>query len=178
MSSIALLQVEQLSKRYSGQVALESVCFDVREGEVLGIIGPNGSGKTTLLECLTGLQPADGGYVRWQGHLLPPARRKRAMFYIPDGIAPYADHSAAAVLQFVASVHRQPQGAVGDVVEALGLGSVLSKNVGALSKGYRRRLLLALGLITPHRLLVMDEPFDGFDPRQTREVMMLLRKTA
>lgn len=177
-SPTALLQVEQLAKRYGDQVALADVAFDVREGEVLGIIGPNGSGKTTLLECLTGLQPADDGRVRWLGQLLPRAWRRRAMFYIPDGIAPYAEHPVHAVLRFVASVHRRPPKAMQDAIEALGLGPVLQKNVGILSKGYRRRLLLALGLIAPHRLLVMDEPFDGFDLRQTREVMTLLRAAA
>jgi ABC-type multidrug transport system ATPase subunit len=81
----ALLQVRQLTKLYGEQVALLDVAFDVREGEVLGVIGPNGSGKTTLLECVTGLQPADDGQVRWQGQLLPRGQRRRAMFYIPEG---------------------------------------------------------------------------------------------
>jgi ABC-type multidrug transport system ATPase subunit len=173
-----LLQVEHLAKRYGDQIALADVAFDVREGEVLGIIGPNGSGKTTLLECLAGLQPADSGQVRWLGQALPRDRRKRAMFYIPDGIAPFAEHPVQAVLRFMASTHRQSTKAMQDATEALGLGPVLHKTVGTLSKGYRRRLLLALGLIAPHPMLVMDEPFDGFDLRQTRDVMMLLRATA
>ncbi|MBI3677920.1 MAG: ABC transporter ATP-binding protein [Proteobacteria bacterium] len=173
-----MLQVEGLAKRYRDQVALADVDFDVREGEILGVIGPNGSGKTTLLECLTGLQPADSGKVRWWGEPLMRDQRKRAMFYVPDGIAPYAEHPVHAVLSFVASVYRQPLRAKHDAIEALELGPVLQKNVGTLSKGFRRRLLLALGLIAPHGLLVMDEPFDGFDLRQTRDVMTLLRATA
>jgi len=76
----ALLQVRQLTKLYGEQIALRDVAFDVHEGEVLGIIGPNGSGKTTLLECVTGLQPADDGQVRWLGQSLPRGRRRRAMF--------------------------------------------------------------------------------------------------
>jgi ABC-2 type transport system ATP-binding protein len=175
VSSGGLLRVERLTKRYGDDVALADVAFDVLEGEALGLIGPNGSGKTTLLECVTGLQPADHGRVLWLGQELPRARRRRAMFYIPDGIAPYAEHPVHTVLRFVASVHRQPRSTMQDAIEALGLPPVLHKSVGSLSKGYRRRLLLALGLIAPHRLLVMDEPFDGFDLRQTREVMTLLR---
>ncbi len=175
---MGMLEVERLSKRYGDQVALVDVAFDVREGEVLGVIGPNGSGKTTLLECLTGLRPADDGVVRWLGRPLPHVQRKRAMFYVPDGIAPYAEHPVDAVLRFITAVYRQPPRTMQDAIEALGLGSVLRKQVGALSKGYRRRLLLALGLIAPHPLLVMDEPFDGFDLRQTRDVMALLRTKA
>jgi ABC-2 type transport system ATP-binding protein len=178
MTLTTLLEVERLTKRYRDQVALADVAFEARAGEVLGIIGPNGSGKTTLLECLTGLQPADSGLVRWLGQTLPRAWRKRAMFYIPDGVAPYAEHPVQAVLQFIASAHRQPPRPVQDTVDALGLGPVLGKKVGTLSKGYRRRLLLALGLIVPHPMLVMDEPFDGFDLRQTRDVMTLLRTAA
>lgn len=173
-----MLQVDRLTKRFGDQVALADVSFDVREGEVLGIIGPNGSGKTTLLECLAGLQPADGGAVLWRGRALPRAQRKRAMFYIPDGIAPYAEHRVDTVLRFVASAHRQPPSASQNAVEALGLGPVLHKAVGSLSKGFRRRLLLALGLTVPHALLVMDEPFDGFDLRQARDVIALLRAAA
>jgi len=174
----ALLQVRQLTKLYGEQIALMDVAFDVHEGEVLGIIGPNGSGKTTLLECVTGLQPADDGQVRWLGQSLPRGRRRRAMFYVPDGVAPYSEHPVHAVLRFVASVYRQPSRTMQDAIEALGLGPVLQKHVGKLSKGYRRRLLLGLGLIAPHRLLIMDEPFDGLDLRQSREVMTLLRAAA
>jgi ABC-2 type transport system ATP-binding protein len=178
VSLTEFLQVEQLTKSFGGQTILSNVTFDVREGDILGVIGSNGAGKTTLLECLTGLQPADSGVVRWLGDPLPRALRSRAMFYVPDGIAPYAGHSVNTLLRFVTSAHRQPPRTAQDAIDALGLGPMLDKKVGALSKGYRRRLLLALGLIVPHRLLVMDEPFDGFDLRQTRDAMTLLRAAA
>ncbi|HKW95581.1 MAG TPA: ABC transporter ATP-binding protein [Methylomirabilota bacterium] len=154
---------------------LSDVSFTVRRGEILGLIGPNGSGKTTLLECLAGLLPADAGTVCWETVPLPRERRKMRLFYLPDGITPYAEHAVRAVLSFFAGAYHMPPGHLAETVEALALGPVLGKSVGALSKGYRRRLLLALGLLTPHPLLVMDEPFDGFDLHQTRAVMGLLR---
>jgi len=157
---------------------LADVGFTVREGEILGLIGPNGSDKTTLLECLAGLLPADRGVVAWRGEALPSDRRKNVLFYLPDGIAPYADHRLSDVLSFLGAVFRLPTAGIDGTVSALGLGPVLGKRAGALSKGFRRRMLLAIGLLTPHPLLLLDEPFDGLDLHQTRDVMRHLRNVA
>jgi ABC-2 type transport system ATP-binding protein len=173
-----LIEIAALTKRYGDQFALADVEFDVRAGEVLGIIGPNGAGKTTLLEAIAGLLPTDSGAVLWQGIALPLAQRRNNIFYLPDGLRPYRDQFVARVLIFFAGVYRRPASQLADAVERFGLAAVLQKRVHALSKGYARRLVLALGLLTPHPLLLMDEPFDGFDLRQTREVMHLLRALA
>ncbi len=173
-----LLEIAALRKRYGEQIALADVAFSVHVGEVLGIIGPNGAGKTTLLEAIAGLLPADGGRVLWQGHALVPAQRRNAIFYLPDGVRPYRDQFVVQVLSFFAGVYRCPAAQMADAVQRLGLEPVLQKRVYALSKGYARRLVLALGLLAPQPLLLMDEPFDGFDLRQTRDVMALLRALA
>ena len=178
MTAPPLLRVAGLTKRYGDQLALAEVGFGLGAGEVLGLIGPNGAGKTTVLECLAGLLPADAGTVHWDGHELPPARRKAALFYLPDGIAPDAEQPVAAVLSFFGRAWGQPGAQLAEAADALSLGPVLAKPVGTLSKGYRRRLLLTLGLLAPQPLLAMDEPFDGLDLRQTREVMGLLRRVA
>lgn len=173
-----LLATRGLTRRFGSATAICQVGFEVRKAEVLGLIGPNGAGKTTLLECLSGLQPVDAGEVSWRGATLPPARRREVLFFVPDGILPYPEHGAAHVLGFLAEVYGRSRADVADAVEVLSLGPVLSKPVAALSKGYRRRLLLALGLLSPHPLLLFDEPFDGLDLRQTRDVMALLRRIA
>jgi ABC-2 type transport system ATP-binding protein len=172
------LRVCRLTKRFGDEIALAGVALEIRPGEVLGLIGPNGSGKTTLLECLSGLLPVDDGEVLWRGKPLPRSHGKQTMFYIPDGIAPYAEHRVLDVLRFIEAVYRRPRRLADEIFTAVALDAVLRKRVGALSKGYRRRLLLALGLLAPHPLLLMDEPFDGFDLRQTREMMTLLRRAA
>jgi ABC-2 type transport system ATP-binding protein len=177
-SDRALLRVDSISKRYADQAILFDVAFDIQAGEILGIIGPNGAGKTTLLEAVAGIQPVDKGHVRWIGKSLPPSRRREAIFYLPDGVRPYQQQSVARVLRFFADVYRRSTNEVEDKIEAVGLTPVLQKPVDALSKGYNRRLMLTLGLLTPHPLLFMDEPFDGFDLRQTREIVNLLRHEA
>jgi ABC-2 type transport system ATP-binding protein len=174
----SLLTVRGLARRFGALTALSDVAFEVREGEILGLIGPNGAGKTTLLECLSGLQPANAGDVSWRGVPVPPSRRRDVLFFVPDGIVPYPEHGTAHVLRFFADAYRRPWSEARGMVEGLGLEPVLSKPVASLSKGYRRRLLLALGLLSPHPLLLLDEPFDGLDLRQTREVMALLRRVA
>lgn len=174
----ALLDVVSLSKLYDGHLALDDVSFAVQSGEVLGIIGNNGAGKTTLLEAIAGLLPIDAGQVLYRGQPLPLRRRRDAIFYLPDGLRPYADHYVQQILAFFAETYRRSPVQVANVVATLGLGPVCVKRVHALSKGYNRRLILALGFLTPHPVLLMDEPFDGFDLRQTRDMMEVLRRVA
>ena len=173
-----VLEVISLTKRYGDQPALRDVGFAVRDGEVLGLIGPNGAGKTTLLESIAGLLPVDSGGIIWRGRPLLPQQRRKAMFYLPDGVRPYGDQFVEQVLAFFAGTYRRSTSNVSDIIAAVGLGPALAKRVQSLSKGYNRRLIIALGLITPHPLLLMDEPFDGFDLRQTRDMMAVLRRVA
>jgi ABC-2 type transport system ATP-binding protein len=178
VSSSALLQVRSLGKQYGDQHALLDVSFEARACEVIGLIGPNGAGKTTLLEALSGVLPADQGEVLWRGTSLPVHRRREVMFYLPDGLRPWDDQYVARVLEFFANVYGCLARQVGDIVRSVGLQPVLRKRVSALSKGFARRLMLALALLTPQPILLMDEPFDGFDLRQTREIMGLIRQVA
>src|SRR6266567_929864 len=90
-NSAQVLRVTNLTKHYGGEFAVAHVGFSVFAGEVLGIVGPNGAGKTTLLEVLAGLLAAETGNVFCRGEELPPTHRKRALFYLPDGIKPYRD---------------------------------------------------------------------------------------
>ena len=159
----ALLRVDSINKQYADQAVLADVGFDVHAGEIIGVIGPNGAGKTTLLEALAGVLPMDTGNVHWRGRPLPAARRRQAIFYLPDGVRPYQDQPVTRVLSFFAGVYRRSADEITETIEAVGLKPVLHKRVHSLSKGYGRRLMLALGLLTPQPLLLMDEPFDGFD---------------
>jgi ABC-2 type transport system ATP-binding protein len=177
-ASASVLEVVSLTKRYAGQPAIADVDLAVRPGEVLGLIGPNGAGKTTLLESIAGLLPVDSGRVSWGGRTLSTQQRREVMFYLPDGIRPYGDQFVVQVLALFADTYRRTRREVADVIASVGLGPALAKRVGALSKGYNRRLIIAIGLIAPHPVLLMDEPFDGFDLRQTREMMAILRREA
>jgi ABC-type multidrug transport system ATPase subunit len=171
-----LLDVSGITKRYGDQLALADVAFAARTGEVLGLIGPNGAGKTTLLESVAGVLPVDAGRMLWRGGPLPLAQRRRVMFYLPDGVRPWQDHHVVRLLGWFGGIYRRSPGEIADCVATAGLEPVLRKRAGALSKGYGRRLMWALALLAPHPLLLMDEPFDGFDLRQTREMISVLRR--
>jgi ABC-2 type transport system ATP-binding protein len=173
-----LMRVAGLSKRYGDHQALTDVSFEISANEIVGLIGPNGAGKTTLLESIAGLIPVDSGSVLWRDDALAFNRRRDSIFFLPDGIRPWQDQYVLQVIEFFAAVYHRPNSLLANTVRLLGLSPVLRKRVDALSKGFCRRLMLALALLTPHPLLLMDEPFDGFDLRQTREMMNLLREVA
>jgi ABC-2 type transport system ATP-binding protein len=170
-----LLTATGITKRFGPNLALDNVGFSVRPAEVLGLIGPNGAGKTTLFECLAGLLPTDSGVVEFRGKPAPPAHRKDGLFYLPDGIRPWADQPVHWVLAFFEALYGRPRGEGAALGSELKLDGLMKSRIGSLSKGEAKRALLALGLLTPHPLLLLDEPFDGLDFRQTRDVMALLR---
>ena len=174
----ALLTVEGITKYFKRRRVLDQVSFSIRRGEVLGLVGPNGSGKTTLFECLAGLMPANGGTIRAQQGELSPAARKQTLFYLPDAIFPWAEQPVWWVLRFFKNLYQRTEHDASTLVEQLRLEELMKSRIGSLSKGERKRLLLGLGLLTSHPLLMLDEPFDGLDLRQTRDVMKLLKSHA
>jgi len=164
-----VVRIAGLTKRYRNVLALDGVSFSIRAGEVLGLIGPNGSGKTTLFECIGGVLPFDAGAIHYDGSEQP------AMFYVPDGIAPWPSQTVRWALAYVAGLFGSRPGVRDAVIESLQLAPLLDVRIGHLSKGQRKRALLAFGLVTPRPIVLADEPFDGLDLRQTRDVSQVLR---
>jgi len=172
------LRVSGLCKSYGGRPALEDVTFSIHPGEVLGVIGPNGAGKTTLFECLAGVMPADAGVLLRDDHVMGTRERQALLFYMPDAIAPWPAQSLGWALDFTIRFFGGRAGLRDEVVRSLALEPLLSARMGTLSKGERKRALLAIGLLTPQPILLVDEPFDGLDLRQSRELAATLRSHA
>ena len=173
-----LLQVTSLTKFYGRRPALSDVSCSVRRGEVLGLIGPNGAGKTTLFECLAGVLPANGGEVRIGGAVAGVGDRAAHLFYVPDNIAPWPDQTVAWMLRYTLDFFAGVASRYDEVVASLGLRPLLRVPIGQLSKGQRKRALIGMGLLTPQPILLIDEPFEGLDLRQGREVAGTLRAHA
>ncbi len=168
-----LVHVAGLTKSYGRITAIRDVSFTIRSTEILGLIGPNGAGKTTLLECVAGVQPFDSGNVRF------PDRNTTCsaeVFYIPDAIAPWPEQSVRWAIEFSLGFFDGPAVLRDEVISDLRLEPLLPVRIGALSKGQRKRVLLAIGLLSPRPILLIDEPFEGLDLRQSREVAAVLRK--
>jgi len=172
------ITIEGLTKGFGKRYALRDVSFTVRLGEVLGLIGPNGAGKTTLFECLAGLLPVDAGTLKSGVKIVPPSGRKDILFYLPDAIVPWANQTVNWALKFFEELYGASKTTVSELRQPLRLNDIWKSRIGSLSKGERKRTLLALGLLTTHPLLLLDEPFDGLDLRQARDVMALLRNHA
>jgi ABC-2 type transport system ATP-binding protein len=148
------------------------VSFQVRAGEVLGLIGPNGAGKSTLFECLAGVLPYDSGVIR------PDGDRSGLLFYVPDGIAPWPSQSVGWALDFTIGFLGGRGEIRDEIIGQLDLHPLLQQPIGTLSKGQRKRALLGIGLLTSQPALLIDEPFDGLDLRQAREIAAAIRAHA
>jgi len=170
-----LFEVSGLSKRFDGIAALSDVGFQVRAGEVLGLIGPNGAGKSTLFECLAGVLPADRGTVCAGGRRVGNHERPSLLFFVPDGIAPWAEQPVGWILEFTVGFFGGRGDLRDEVIEQLDLGGLLRQPIGTLSKGQRKRALLGIGLLTPQPALLIDEPLDGLDLRQARDGAAAIR---
>ena len=173
-----MFQAISLTKRYGRLTALSDVSFSVRPGEVLGLIGPNGSGKTTLFECLGGVLPLDGGSLMRGDRPLTDRQRSSTLFYLPDAIVPWPAQSVRWAIDFTLGFFNGRAYLRDEVVQRLDIHPLLDSTIGSLSKGQRKRALLAIGLLMPQPLLLSDEPFDGLDLRQSRDVAQTLRSYA
>jgi ABC-2 type transport system ATP-binding protein len=157
--------VEHLSARRGARQVLTDVSFIAHRSESLGVIGPNGAGKTTLFECVAGLLPFDAGKVD-----------NDLLFYVPDAIRPWPDQTVRWTLELTARMFEVPFDET--LLDELDLLKLQNATVRSLSKGEAKRLDIAIGLAVPRTVLLLDEPFDGLDLRQTRQVMEILRRDA
>ncbi len=174
---MSFVTVNGICKTFGRGFALQDVGFTVHAGEVLGLIGPNGAGKTTLFECVAGTMAADAGSVHVREQEISPSKRKDVLYYLPDRITPWAMQSVSWVLGLFERLYASGVKA-SELLNVLKLSSLSKAPLGSLSKGELKRTLLAAGLLTPQPLLLLDEPFDGLDLRQTHDVMGLLREHA
>lgn len=173
-----LFEVNGFSKRFGPIAALADVSFHVRAGEVLGLIGPNGAGKSTLFECLAGVLPSDSGSMRANGRPVAARERPSLLFYVPDAIAPWPAQSVRWALDFTIGFLRGRAPLREEIIDQLDLRPLFYQSIGTLSKGQRKRVLLAIGLLTPQPALLIDEPFEGLDLRQARDIAAALRAHA
>jgi len=176
----AMVEARAVSKRFGSVVALDSLNLEVKAGEVFGIIGPNGAGKTTFLRILTGYWLASSGDVRVDGRSVTRERFavQARLGYACEQPKLYADHRVDAFLRMMGELRglsgARLRDAVDLAVERMGLGEVLRRRIGVLSKGFRQRVALAQALLHEPPLLVVDEPTVGLDPAQQIELRHIL----
>jgi len=179
-----VIEVEHLSKVYSGRKAVDDVSFNVGKGEVLGFLGPNGAGKTTTMRILTCYMPSTEGTARIAGFDVfeQSLEVRKRIGYLPETPPIYPEMSVESYLGFVARIKDTPSNRrtqqVGKVIEECSLGDVRHRIIGRLSKGYKQRVGLAQALLNDPEVLILDEPTIGLDPRQIHEVRSLIKGLA
>ena len=176
-----MIKVENLTKRYAGQPAIQDLSFEVGQGEIMGFLGPNGAGKTTTMRILSSFMPPTSGRATVAGFdVFEQSLQARAhLGYMPENVPLYNDMRVTEYLDYRAALkavpHRRVAERVGDVKELCGVMEVDYKLVGALSKGYRQRVGLSDVLLHEPDLLILDEPTIGLDPNQIRQVRELIK---
>ncbi len=171
------IKVENVSKQYGSQLALNKVSFAVNKGEILGFLGPNGAGKSTLMKIITAYISADNGHVEVCDENVHQENTnvKKNIGYLPEHNPLYTEMYVKEYLSFIAKLYACSSDSVSLMIEKTGLSAEQHKRIGQLSKGYRQRVGLAAALIHDPQVLVLDEPTTGLDPNQMIEIRQLIK---
>lgn len=176
-----MIQVDQLTRRYGPVTALGGISFAIPAGQVVGFLGPNGAGKTTTLKILTGYLAASSGQARVAGRAVDadPSFRE-ALGYLPENAPVWPELTVLESLRFAARARglsrRQAPAAIDAAMARTDLGPMRHRPAGALSKGYRQRLGLAMAILHDPKVLILDEPTTGLDPNQVAHIRALVRE--
>lgn len=171
------IEVQNISKSYGEQKALDAVSFSVKKGEIVGFLGPNGAGKSTLMKILTTYINADEGTAAVNGHDVNANQKsvQLSVGYLPEHNPLYLDLYVREYLAFNADVYKVAASRIDEVIELTGLTPESHKKIGQLSKGFRQRVGLATALLHNPDVLILDEPTTGLDPNQLVEIRNVIK---
>ena len=173
------IEVNNITKIYGEQKALDNVSFEIGSGEIVGFLGPNGAGKSTMMKILTCFIPQSEGTAKVCGYdvSVDTILARQNVGYLPEHNPLYIDMYVKEYLQFIAGLHqlRNKKRLVADMIDKVGLGVEQNKVIGTLSKGYRQRVGLAQAMIHDPKVLILDEPTTGLDPNQIIEIRNLIK---
>lgn len=171
------IEVQNISKSYGAQKALDNISFKVNKGEIVGFLGPNGAGKSTLMKILTTYINADEGLAKVNDFDVKDnaINVQKSVGYLPEHNPLYLDLYVKEYLTFNADVYKVDKSRIDEVINLTGLTPESHKKIGQLSKGYRQRVGLATALLHNPDVLILDEPTTGLDPNQLVEIRELIK---
>lgn len=175
------IKVENVTKSYGEQKALDDVSFEVNKGEILGFLGPNGAGKSTMMKIISCFIPPTSGTVTVGGFdvIADSMAVRRMIGYLPESNPLYYDMFVKEYLGFVCGLYgigKDKTKKIAEMIEVTGLGREQHKQIGQLSKGYKQRVGIAQALIHDPQILILDEPTSGLDPNQLVDIRELIRR--
>ena len=177
-----MIQILNLTKDYDSLRAVDQINFNINEGEIIGFLGPNGAGKSTTLKMMTSfLPPTDGNVIVDDLNIYDNSKEIRKLIgYLPESNPLYMEMTVYEYLEFVSKAREIPESefknALKRTIEKTGLGSVISKPINTLSKGYKQRVGLAQAIIHDPKIIILDEPTSGLDPNQIVEIRELIKE--
>lgn len=171
------IAVQNISKSYGAQKALDNISFSINKGEIVGFLGPNGAGKSTLMKILTTYIHADEGSAIVNGFDVNNQTKsvQLSIGYLPEHNPLYLDLYIREYLAFNADVYKVSKSRIEEVIQLTGLSSESHKKISQLSKGYRQRVGLASALLHDPEVLILDEPTTGLDPNQLMEIRNVIK---
>ena len=167
-----LIKVNKVTKAYGDKTAVSNLCFHIKEGETVGLLGPNGAGKSTTMNLLTGFIEPTEGEIQICGYdlLKDPKNAKAQIGYMPEGIPLYKDLTVKEFIGFMADLKKVPpkekQKNMEEAINKTNLNEVQNQLIKQLSRGYKQRVSLAGALVANPKILILDEPTVGLDPKQ------------
>ncbi|CCZ22650.1 aBC transporter ATP-binding protein [Acetobacter sp. CAG:977] len=177
-----MISLENVTRKFGSFTAVDDLSMSVPKGQVLGFLGPNGAGKTTTMRMISGFLSPTSGKISVCGYDVTeqPVEVKKRIGYMPEGAPSYADMTPLSFLDFIAEARglmgSSKERAIDRVIEEISLSNVLYQPIDTLSKGYKRRVGLAQALIHDPDVLILDEPTEGLDPNQKREIRSLIHR--
>jgi ABC-2 type transport system ATP-binding protein len=171
------IEVNNITKSYGAQKALDNISFSVKKGEIVGFLGPNGAGKSTLMKILTTYIAADEGSAMVNGHNVSSDQKavQLSIGYLPEHNPLYLDLYVREYLGFNADIYKVSKSRIEEVLKMTGLATESHKKIAQLSKGYRQRVGLANALLHNPDVLILDEPTTGLDPNQLIEIRTVIK---
>ena len=177
-----MIQVENITKKYGNFVAVNNINFEIEEGEIVGFLGPNGAGKSTTMNMITGFIEPTSGKIIVDGYDISkkPKKAKKQIGYMPEGVPLYSDLTVKEFVTYMAEIKnvdkKEKKQMVQKVLEETGLLDVQNKLNKNLSRGYKQRVSMAGALVGNPKVIILDEPTVGLDPKQVTEIRALIKK--
>ena len=177
-----MIQVKDVTKKYGKVTAVENISFEIKDGEIVGLLGPNGAGKSTTMNMITGYIEPTEGTILVDGYDISkkPKKAKRQIGYMPEGVPLYTDMTVKEFVSFMAELKkvdkREKIDKVEKIIEQTGLKDVEKKLIKNLSRGYKQRVSMAGALVGEPKVLILDEPTVGLDPKQITEIRSLIKE--
>lgn len=177
-----MIKLENVTKRYGNVLALDNVSFEIKEGEIVGLLGPNGAGKSTTMNIITGFIEQTSGEVTIDGYdtIKKSQKAKKQIGYMPEGVPLYSDLTVKEFITYMAELkgvkRKEKQEKVQRALEDAGLENVQNKLTRNLSRGYKQRVSLAGTLVSEPKVIILDEPTVGLDPKQVTEIREVIKR--